>query len=1409
MEHRFSGSHNHGNVASTSDDGNALCCEAAVANEGRKRFFDVWLVNTGATFHMTARREWFHQYKPISEGRSVYSCNDHELKIIGIGSIMVKIHDGRSVYSCNDHELKIIGIGSIMVKIHDEASVASHSPSHKVTISWHQKLGHMSKQGMKILVDRKLLPGLTKVSLPFCEYCVISKQHRLKFKASNSRSFFVLELVHSDVWQAPVQSLRGAEYFVSFINDYSRRCWVYPIKKKSDVFEVFKVYKMRVELDSGTKIKCLRTDNGGEYTGDEFELFCRQEGIKRQFTTTYTPQHNGVVKRMNRTLLERARAMLATASLGKLFWAKAVNTACYVINRSPSTAVELKTPMELWTGKPVKYSDLHIFGIPIVKGYRLWDPTAHKVVVSRDMEKEFQSNDSSEAVPQHEVNEMTEYQASTTRSIDRERRRPGWQAYYVMESNVAYCILTEDGEPLTLQEALNNPDAKKGLTQRNISPVVRMISIQVVLAMCDTYDLHLEQLDVKTTFLHGNLEDQIYMLQPEGFKQKRKRELGLQVKQISVRFKQRFGNNDFIILLLYVNDMLVSCPNKDRINKLKAQLAREFEMKDLGPANKILGMQIHRDRVSRKIWLSQKSYVKKILQRFNMQDCKPISTPFPIDVKLYSKMSPSSEKERMKMSQVPYALVVGSLMFTMICTRPVIAHAVGVVSRYMTELGRGHWEAVKRIFRYVKGTSDVALCFGDSDLIVTGYVDSDYAGDLDGSKSTTGYVFILSGRTVSWVSKLQSVVAMSTTEVEYVTAAQASKEAAWLKMLLEELGYKQEKITLFCENQSALYLARNLAFHSKTKHIRVEYHFIREKVEEGIVDMQKIHIDDNVADCLTKAINGDKFKWKFLDQLVHPIPKQVYNKESSSIAIFDELYKMLYHPGNLTKASQVLSCLSAHKLYGVRLVKIPVESVETFKKDKCDLIVVDTSAYHIIDDIHQVYEATVCSCCLFHYIAFVLLSVLLRNYVAHAALDQDQAFRQSATHEIVILTKMDCHAKGCGALSAVAATNSLVIFLDTGEIMDEFESFDVRKIFKHLKQSFMPRKDFKAIIEGVHATLKKVVPKMVDHITNDFRKNNIPRTVAAAIKHELQNVKKDIATMVDSFLRNHMSNHILHVHPTASVSSSIPDLQHQLYLKMKDDEQALQADISIWLSLKIKFERTSPLVEPCRIADVRTHDHEDHHDDDAREEHQYHLDQMLSYMKSQIVWESKEEDLTLQIPKKPALVFQTCTRNPKISLISLVNHDLFYLKYGNIKAKRYVPSLDKIHAFSFLKDDLEELNTRWIVVKRADGEYSEFLGLDYKYLHKNDIEDMYLMCINGTIKDYRQTGLLRVLEKVKKFNLDVKHGYANLDLSNEDAECIEFYEEYIQERLRHRDQMRCWESYVNGRPLQVLRERPE
>ncbi|KAH9734074.1 Integrase catalytic domain-containing protein [Citrus sinensis] len=948
------------------------------------------VANSGATWHMTSRREWFHTYEPISGG-SVYMGNDHALEIAGIGTIKIKMFDGtiRTIgevrhvnglkknplslgqidnHGCKTHVengiIKIVKGALVLMKAEkiganlfmlkgetlQEADACVASNGEESTMMWHLKLGHMSEQGLKILSERKLLPGLKSVSLPFCEHCVISKQHRLKFSRSIARSKCILDLIHSDVWESPDISMGGAKYMVTFIDDYSRRCWVYTIKKKSDVFPVFKEYKARVELESGKKIKCLRTDNGGEYTDGEFLVFCKREGIQRQFTVAYTPQQNGVAERMNRTLIERIRAMLRTAGLPNSFWAEAAKTACYIVNRSPSTAIGLKTAMEMWTEKPADYSYLHAFGCPV------YDPTAHKIVISRDVifiedqlqmkdggdgtvkekseivpvyvENNPEDSDSSEAAPEHEEQEPVESKAPEVRRSTRERRPPAWHSEYVTEINVAYCLLTEDGEPSTFHEALNSSDVAlwmtamqeeiealhknktwelvplprgrkaignkwvykikrdgndqveryrarlvvKGYAQKEgidfneiFSPVVRLTTVRVVLAMCATFDLHLEQLDVKTAFLHGELEEEIYMLQPEGFAETGKENLVCRLNKSLYGLKQaprcwykrfdsfimslgynrlssdhcayykRFEDNDFIILLLYVDDMLVAGPNKDRIQELKAQLAREFEMKDLGPANKILGMQIHRDRNNRKIWLSQKNYLKKILRRFNMQDCKSISTPLPVNFKLSSSMCPSNEAERKEMSRVPYASAVGSLMFAMICTRPDIAQAVGAVSRYMANPGGEHWIAVKRVLRYIRGTSDVALCYEGSEFTVRGYVDSDFAGDLDKRKSTI--------------------------EAEYMAATQACKEAIWIQRLLEELGHGQEKISVFCDSQSALHIARNPAFHSRTKHIGVQYHFVREVVEDRSVDLQKIHTKENLADVLTKQINTDKFVW--------------------------------------------------------------------------------------------------------------------------------------------------------------------------------------------------------------------------------------------------------------------------------------------------------------------------------------------------------------------------------------------------------------------------------------------------------------------------------------------------------------------------------------------------------------------
>jgi hypothetical protein len=210
------------------------------------------------------------------------------------------------------------------------------------------------------------------------------------------------------------------------------------------------------------------------------------------------------------------------------------------------------------------------------------------------------------------------------------------------------------------------------------------------------------------------------------------------------------------------------------------------------------------------------------------------------------------------MSRFPYSSKIGSLMYAMVFTRPDIAHAVGVVRRYMNNPGKKHWEAVKLILRYLRGTATHALCFGGSSTFLQGYVDSDMGGDKDNRRRTTGYVFTIGGTTVSWILKLQKVVALSTTKAEYVAATEASKEMIWLQRFMEELGKKQENNKLYCDSESAIHLAKNSTFHSNTKHIQLRYHFIRSTLEDGHLKLEKIHTSQNLVDMLTKGVTREK-----------------------------------------------------------------------------------------------------------------------------------------------------------------------------------------------------------------------------------------------------------------------------------------------------------------------------------------------------------------------------------------------------------------------------------------------------------------------------------------------------------------------------------------------------------------------
>ncbi|KAE8691645.1 hypothetical protein F3Y22_tig00110888pilonHSYRG00123 [Hibiscus syriacus] len=643
--------------------------------EGRKRYANIWLIDSGATYHMTSRREWFYHYESVSGG-SVYSCNDHALEIIDVRTIKLKMYDGtikvvRDVFRGALVVLKgeKIAANFYMLKeetlLEAEASVDSCSSDSEIL--WHQKLGHMSEQGMKVLVEKKkLLPGLTKVSLPLCEHCMKSKQHRLKFSTSNSRAKSVLELVHSDVWQAPVTSLGGA-------NTLSHLLMTTPGDVGSSVSEQIMEKNTQVKnLMTFAEKKASKTVHSGKHSSTKWSGRADEQNLVRK----------------NKSNVERCRPrkiILGRSSQYRLLFG---DSSSINYNRVEDTNEDVD-----WKCKFLGYVDG-------VKGYRLWDPTARKVIISKDV-------------------------------IFVEDK---------LQRKKTMIVLKKDGEPSTYQEAINSSDASLWMMamQEEIEALHKIIHE----TLCN-YHKEESQLvtngsskssEMVTIKLRGIVQDwwSKDMLKKKAprcwYKRFDSFIMCLGYNRLNANpcaYFKRSGDNDFVILLLYVDDMLVAGPNKDRIEELKAQLAREFEMNDLGSANKILRMQIHRDRSNRKIWLSQK-ILKKILSRFN-QDCKPISTPLPINFKLSSSISPSSEEDD---GGVSSTVCIGSGKFNV---------------------------------RY----------------------------DMHKTRHCTSSGSVAGGA-VSWVSKLQSVVATSTIGAEYVAVTQASKEAIWLKMLLEELGHNQD-----------------------------------------------------------------------------------------------------------------------------------------------------------------------------------------------------------------------------------------------------------------------------------------------------------------------------------------------------------------------------------------------------------------------------------------------------------------------------------------------------------------------------------------------------------------------------------------------------------------------------------------
>ncbi|CAL5345664.1 unnamed protein product [Camellia sinensis] len=397
--------------------------------------------------------------------------------------------------------------------------------------------------------------------------------------------------------------------------------------------------------------------------------------------------------------------------------------------------------------------------------------------------------------------------------------------------------------------------------EETFSPVARFETVRIIFALAAQLQWPVYQLDVKSAFLNGDLQEEVYVTQPEGFMiegketkvyKLRKALYGLKqaprawYSKIDGYFQQngflrseneptlyvkKEGKNDFIIICLYVDDIIYTSSSSSLVAEFKSRMMHEFEMSDMGLLHYFLGLEVQQAEDG--IFISQRKYAKDLLNKFGMLNCKPATTPMNINEKLQcedgAEMADASR----------FRSLVGGLIY-LTHTRPDIAFSVGMISRFMQHPSKLHFGAAKRVLRYIAGTMDYGIWYAKVfNFKLSGFTDSDWESSLDDRWSISANVFTLGSGVITWSSKKQATVALSSSEAEYVAATSAACQAIWLRRMLAELQQRQEGATeIFCDNKATIFMTKNPAFHSRTKHIDMRLHFIRDLVAKEEVTLK-------------------------------------------------------------------------------------------------------------------------------------------------------------------------------------------------------------------------------------------------------------------------------------------------------------------------------------------------------------------------------------------------------------------------------------------------------------------------------------------------------------------------------------------------------------------------------------------
>lgn len=875
----------------------------------------------------------------------------------------------------------------------------------KKAIEWHKKLGHLSKENMKKLIEissgmninRKDCDQLNEI----CEVCMKSKQTRLPFSSERHRAKRPLEILHTDIC-GPIDPATWdkKKYMLTILDDYTHYCVVYLLEDKNEAEEYLKEFVEEAEAFHNKRVSKIRCDNGGEFVNHRIKKWSKAKGIFMDYTIPYSPQLNGKAERLNRTLVEKARALIFDSKITKEFWGEAVRVAAYLLNRSPTEAVDV-TPIEKWTRRRPDLSRIQVFGnkayakvLGHIKkldsrseeytfvgyaqnGYRLWDKKKRNIVIYRDVvftehsknrernqdeeeieenlnetlleinvenkiknqesknknqeginaEQEIENEEQESEIENQEENENQEQNEEDDYSLGEGRptrkvKLPGRYEDYAMltyeeavngtEKQNWKKAIEDEKQSLEKNEVwdcvkLSEVNGKKVLTSKwvfkvkddgrykarlvvrgcqqeygidyeeTFSPVINTSALRIMFKIAAMKNYKIKKFDIKTAFLYGELKnEEIYMKLPEGYTEIKNKLCKLKkalygLKQAPLRWNEYFkeflkkkgllslkteqcifkNKSGTLILAIYVDDGMIIGESEEEINDLLDGLKEKFEMVEYKKVTTFLGIEITQNEEGIKI--SQGKYTGNILNKFRMEEAKPANTPMT---------SNKVEKEANRNEKYPYREVVGSLLYLTNKTRPDIAYAVNYGSRKIENPTDQDVQNVKQIMKYLKSTKEEGIIYKrkEDTFELIAYSDADFAGDEETRKSTTGYVVYFGEGPISWCSRKQPIVALSSTEAEYIAAADCVKELLYLKSLIEELLEIEVKVTLNVDNQSAIRIIKNGQFNRRSKHIDVRYHFISEKVNDGIIKIKYCATEEQIADIFTKPLGKCKFK---------------------------------------------------------------------------------------------------------------------------------------------------------------------------------------------------------------------------------------------------------------------------------------------------------------------------------------------------------------------------------------------------------------------------------------------------------------------------------------------------------------------------------------------------------------------